>query len=70
MEKINILPNQFAVGKAEYSTGIILQKDVIRYPMNLKIENTYEIFETYQLAKTYAIEEVNRNPDIEWRRWV
>ena len=65
MEKLNILENQFGVGKSEFSTGILLKNDESYYLSDVEIDEVYEVFDTYQSAKEFAISKVQNNPKIE-----
>jgi hypothetical protein len=65
MENLNILENQFGVGKAEFSTGIVLKNDKNYFLSDVKVDDIFEVFETYQSAKEFAINEVLNNPKIE-----
>ncbi len=65
MEKLNISENQFGVGKAEFSTGIVLKNDGSYYLSDVEVEEVYEVFETYQTAKEFVISKVQKNPKIE-----
>lgn len=62
---LRILPNQFAVGKAEFATGIILKKDGYYYNINDDLSEVYDVFENFEAAKEFAIEKVQKNQDIE-----
>lgn len=65
MEKLNISENQFGVGKAEFSTGIVLKNDESYFLSDVKVDAIYEVFETYKDAKAFAISKVQNNPKIE-----
>ena len=65
MEKLNISENQFGVGKAEFSTGIVLKNDGSYFLSDVEVEDVYKVFETYESAKEFAIKEVESNPRIE-----
>lgn len=65
MEKLNILENQFGVGKAEFSTGIVLKNNGSYFLNDVEIEDVYKVFENYESAKEFAIKEVKNNPKIE-----
>jgi hypothetical protein len=57
--------NQFAVGKAEFKTGIVLNNDGHYFKNGENRNEIYNTFETFDLAKDFAIKEVQKNPDIE-----
>jgi len=54
--------NQFAVGKAEYSTGIVLRNDGTFYSYGQDINEMYELFDNYIEAKNFAINLITHNP--------
>jgi hypothetical protein len=56
---------QFAVGKAEFTTGIVLNNDVTLYVSGSDLNNTYEVFYDYIEAKKFALEKINNNSNIE-----
>jgi hypothetical protein len=62
---VNLSENQFAVGKAKFETGTVLNNDgTIHRSGNDEIE-IYEIFNNYNFAKEFAILKVSNNPEIE-----
>jgi len=65
MNKLNISENQFGVGKAEFSTGIVLKNDGSYFLSDVEAEDVYQVFETYEAAKEFAKKEVESNPKIE-----
>lgn len=65
MNKLNISENQFAVGKAEFSTGIVLKNNGSYYLSDVEVDEVYQVFETYEAAKEFAIKQVESNPKIE-----
>lgn len=65
MDKLNLTKNQFAVGKAEYSTGIVLKNDGSFYFKSDNQTDAFELFDTLEEAKNFVIEKVDKNPTIE-----
>ena len=65
MDRLSILENQFGVGKAEFSTGIVLKNDGSYFLSDVEVENVFEVFDTYLSAKEFAINKVLNNPKIE-----
>jgi hypothetical protein len=65
MKNINISENQFGVGKAEFSTGLVLKNDGTYFLKELEVEDVYKVFENYKSSNEFAIEEVEDNPRIE-----
>lgn len=65
MKKLNLSENQFGVGKAEFSTGIILKNDESYYRNDVEVDKIYDVFETYQTAKEFVINKVQSNTKIE-----
>ena len=61
----NLKRNQFAVSKAEFTTGIVLKNDGLYFKSGENQNEIYSIFETFALAKDFAAKEVQQNPDIE-----
>jgi hypothetical protein len=57
--------NQFAVGKAEYATGHILQNDNSLYRNGQDLHEMYEIFESYKEAEEFVIQKTSKYPEIE-----
>ncbi|MBI3234224.1 MAG: hypothetical protein HYZ42_09315 [Bacteroidetes bacterium] len=58
-------PSQFAVGKAEFATGIVLNNDGTFYVSGSDLNNMYEILDDYIEAKKLAIDKINNNSNIE-----
>lgn len=65
MEIPKIKDNQFAVGKAEYSTGIVLKNDGSYYRSGDDLNEMYEIFESYVDAENFVITKIKEKPEIE-----
>lgn len=65
MEIPYLKENQFAVGKAKYSTGIVLRNDGEIYISGQSKNEMYEIFENYQEAEIFIFKKINSNPEIE-----
>lgn len=65
MKKLRISENQFAVGKAEFSTGHVLNNDGTIYHTGDEEVKMYEIFNDYSFAKEFAVLKVSNNPKIE-----
>ena len=65
MENLKLTENQFAVGKAEFATGIVLNNNGTRYRSGDDEIKMYEIFGDYNFAKEFAILKVSNNPEIE-----
>ena len=65
METPTMKENQFAVGKAEYSTGIVLRNDGTFYSHGEDLNKMYELFDNYIEAKNFAINLITHNPAIE-----
>ncbi|WP_286971206.1 hypothetical protein [Flavobacterium sp. UBA4854] len=66
MDTPKIKENQFAVGQAEYSTGIILKKNNQYYNSEEDILEVYSIFENLDLAKKFTEQGISKNPNIEY----
>ena len=56
---------QFAVGKAEYATGHVLRNDGSLFRNGEDLSLMYEIFDTYEDAKAFALQKIENNPSIE-----
>jgi hypothetical protein len=65
MEIPKVKSNQFAVAKAQYSSGIIIKKDSSFFLDGENINEVYEVFNSFQEAKDFAIDEVRKNSEIE-----
>ena len=65
MEIPYLIEGQFAVGKAELATGIVLNNDGTFYKSNSGEKNTYEIFDNYIKAEKFAKEKITIHPNIE-----
>jgi len=65
INNLKIQSNQFAVGKAEFATGTVLNNDGYYYKINDNLESVFDIFEDFELAKFFAIKKVSENPDVE-----
>lgn len=65
MNNLNLKRNQFAVSKAEFTTGIVLKNDGLYFKSGDNQNDIYTIFETFDLAKDFAIKEIQQNPEIE-----
>ncbi len=57
--------NQFAVGKAEYATGHVLTNIGTLFLDSQDINDMYEIFDSYEEARDFAIQKVAMFPKIE-----
>jgi hypothetical protein len=56
--------NQFAVGKAQLSTGHVLRNDGAKFLNGQSINNMYEIFESYEEAEIFVLNKINDYPEI------
>jgi len=65
MDIPNLKNGQFAVGKAEYATGIVLKNDGTRFKTGGDLNEMYEIFDGYEGADEFALLKIKANPDIE-----
>ena len=65
MEIPYLKENQFAVGKAQYSTGIVLRNDGTIYKTGQNLKEMYEIFESYIEAEIFVLNKINDNPEVE-----
>lgn len=65
MEIPYLKENQFAVGKAQYSTGIVLKNDGTSYNTGESKSEMYEIFESYEGAEMFVLNKINNNPAVE-----
>jgi hypothetical protein len=65
MNKINLTERQFAVGKAEFSTGIALKNDGSYFHKGDSLNETFEIFESFDEAKKFVVRKVTQEPTIE-----
>ncbi|KFF07555.1 hypothetical protein [Flavobacterium reichenbachii] len=65
MNDLKLQKNQFIVSKAEFKTGIVLNNEGQYFKSNGNRNEIYTIFEKFELAKDFAIKEVQKNPDIE-----
>jgi predicted transcriptional regulator len=65
MEIPYLKDNQFAVGKAQYSTGIVLRNDGTIYKSGQSVNEIYEIFENYHEAELFVLKTISNNPEIE-----
>jgi len=66
MDNPKIKENQFAVGQAEYTTGIILKKNNQYYNSGEDIHEVYSIFENLDLAKSFTEQGISKNSNIEY----
>jgi len=66
MDIPKIKKNQFAVGQAEYTTGIILKKNNQYYNSGEDVLEVYSIFENLDLAKEFTKQGISQNPNIEY----
>ncbi|QLC66987.1 hypothetical protein LPB248_11970 [Flavobacterium sp. LPB0248] len=66
MDTPKINENQFAVGQAEYTTGIILKKNNQYYNSGEDILEVYSIFESLDSAKAFTEEGISKNSNIEF----
>jgi len=57
--------NQFAVGKAQLSTGHVLRNDGTLFSNGQSINDMYEIFESYQEAEIFILKKIKDCPEIE-----
>jgi hypothetical protein len=57
--------NQFAVGKAEYVTGHVLRNDGSLFQTGEDLNKMFEIFESCEEAKEFALQKIKTNPKIE-----
>ena len=55
---------QFAVGKAEYNTGIVLNNDGTFFTSGDNLNKMYELFNSYQEAKDFATQKIKDNQGI------
>lgn len=60
-----LIDGQFAVGKAEFTTGIVLSNDGTFYKSGSDLNIMYEIFDNYIKAENFVKEKLNINPNIE-----
>ena len=60
--------NQFAVGKAELSTGIILRNDGTRFQNGEDLNRMYQIFNSCEGAKKFILEKIKDDYEIEY--WI
>jgi hypothetical protein len=65
MEIPYLKDHQFAVEKAQYSTGIVLRNDGSIYKSGQSVKEIYEIFENYDEAELFALKKISDNPGIE-----
>jgi predicted transcriptional regulator len=65
MEIPSLNETQFAVGKAEYATGIVLRNDGSIFQTGEDLNKMYEIFESCEEAKEFALQKIKVNPGIE-----
>lgn len=65
MEIPYLKDNQFAVGKAQYSTGIVLRNDGTIYKSGQSANEIYDIFENYDEAELFVLKQIRTNPEIE-----
>jgi hypothetical protein len=65
VEAPSLADNQFAVGKAQYSTGIVLRNDGTFYSVGQDLSEAYEIFEDYETAEKFALQKILDNPNVE-----
>ena len=65
MEIPYLKENQFAVGKAQFSTGTVLKNDGTIYNSGQSVSEMYEIFESYQEAETFVLKKIEGDPEIE-----
>ena len=63
-----LIDGQFAVGKAEFTTGIILNNEGRYYKSGSDLNTMYEIFDSYIKAEKFVRENLNINPNIEY--WI
>ena len=59
---------QFAVGKAEFTTGIVLNNDGKYYTSGNDLNTIYEIFESYIEADKFVLEKINNTANVEY--WI
>ena len=65
MKGLELKNYEFAVGQAEFETGIVLKKDGTYYKNTEDISEIYRIFDSLENAKSFAIMTVKDNPTIE-----
>ena len=65
MERPVLKNNEFAVGQAEFETGIILKQDGSYYKNTEDITKVYKIFDSVEKAKSFVIKTVQDKPAIE-----
>jgi len=65
METPFLKDNQFAVGKAQLSTGHVLSNDGTIFSNGQSINDMYEIFDSYQEAELFVIQKIKDYPEIE-----
>lgn len=56
---------QFAVGKAQLATGIVLNNKGAFYISGNDLNTMYEIFDNYANAEKFALDKIISNPDNE-----
>ncbi len=65
MEIPSLNEHQFAVGKAEFSTGHVLRNDGSIYEENQSLNEMYEIFDSYEEAEEFVLDKIKNNPEVE-----
>jgi hypothetical protein len=69
MKNLNISKNQFGVGKAEFSTGLVLKNDGTYFlkelEVEVEVEVVYKVFENYKSSNEVAIEQIENNRRID-----
>lgn len=65
MKELELKNYEFAVGQAEFETGIVLKKDGTYYNNTEDISEIYTIFDSLENAKAYAVKTVMDKPIIE-----
>lgn len=63
-----LIDGQYAVGKAEFTTGIVLNNEGRYYKSGNDLNTIYEIFDSYIKAEKFAREKLNINSNIEY--WI
>lgn len=65
VDKPKLLSYQFAVRRAEFSTGHILKNDNTLFLLGDDILETYEILNSFEQAKEFSVKKVHDNSGIE-----
>ena len=65
METPILTNGQFAVGKAEFTTGIVLNNDGKYYTSGNDLNTMYEIFDSYIEAEKFVLGKIKNNANVE-----